>query len=59
VDNLQRVNRGLEQRLALVQSELSTVKAATAATQSEYENYKVRIITHNENEWFTSNGLDV
>lgn len=42
MDNLQRVSRGLEQRLTLTQSELMAVKASLATTQSEYDSYKVR-----------------
>lgn len=41
VENLQRVSRGLEHRLTMTQSELAATKATLAATQSEYDSYKV------------------
>ena len=41
VENLQRSNRNLEQRLSLVQTELATTQAALTSTQTDYENYKV------------------
>ncbi len=41
VENLQRTNRSLEQRLALTQSELTATKASLTATQGDYDNYKV------------------
>lgn len=43
VENLQRANRSLEQRLTLTQSELTAAKATLAATQGDYDSYKVSL----------------
>lgn len=41
VESLQQVNRNLEHKLSLAQTELTSTHASLASTRSDYDSYKV------------------